>query len=272
MNPARIETVEKDALVYLTASHFSRAGGAAHCFTTRRGGVSGGELSSLNLGLSRGDARENVVENYEILCSALGLDCRRVVFSRQTHSDHVILADEKDAGCGLFKAAGFEADAYITQTLGLVLTVFTADCTPILLYDPVSRAAGAVHAGWRGTANGILGKTVGLMKSAFGCKPENILAAIGPAIGACCFETDSDVPQAMHARFGTRADEFIQAFGDKWRVDIKALNRLHLLDAGVLPENIVVSELCTVCEPALFWSHRRNGAQRGSQAAMIALC
>ncbi len=270
MNP-RVETVQRDALVCLSASHIRQAGGAAHCFTTRCGGVSGGELSSLNLGLSRGDARENVVKNYGIICSALGLDCRRVVFSRQTHSDHVVVADEKYAGCGLFKTAGFEADAYITDTPGLVLTVFTADCTPILLYDPIRRAAGAVHAGWRGTANGILGKTVGLMKSRFGCKPENILAAIGPAIGRCCFETDFDVPQAMRARFGERADAFMEPSGDKWRVDIKALNRLHLLDAGVLAANIAVSELCTVCEPALFWSHRRNGGARGSQAAMIAL-
>ena len=145
--------------------------------------------------------------------------------------------------------------------------VFTADCTPILLYDPVTGAVGAVHAGWRGTAAAIGAKAVAEMEKQFGCRPKNIRATIGPNIGPCCFDTDADVPQAMTERYGAVALEHIRPTEDKYYVNLKTLNALSLKQAGV--QHIEISELCTACHPDRFWSHRRVGTQRGSQGAII---
>ena len=135
--------------------------------------------------------------------------------------------------------------------------------------DPVTGAVGAVHAGWRGTANGIVAKTVEAMVSAFGCKAENIRAAIGPNIGFCCFETDYDVPAAMLSAFGAEAYGYIRQKGEKYFVDLKGLNALWLRRKGI--DNIAISTECTCCSPQRFWSHRATKGIRGSQGAVI-LC
>lgn len=141
--------------------------------------------------------------------------------------------------------------------------VFSADCGTILLYDPSRQAIGAVHAGWRGCAAGIAAKTVQAMAEAYGSCPEDLLAALGPCIGQNCFETDGDVPEAMRAALGTDAEPYIQARGPKYHVDLAGLNRQWLLRAGLLPERIEVSGICTACHPELFWSHRKMGDRRG---------
>ena len=140
-------------LEYLTAERIT----VPHCFTTRHGGVSEGYLSSLNLGIHRGDKPENVRKNYEILGEALGFDIENLVFTRQTHTNIVRVVDERNRGEGLIREVEPECDALVTNTPGLVLAAFTADCTPILLHDPVTGAVGAVHAGWRGTVGDIVG-------------------------------------------------------------------------------------------------------------------
>lgn len=249
-------------LVYLTAPGIP----AVHCFTTRLGGVSEGYLSSLNLGMHRGDRPENVAENYRRLGVAVGFSPEALVLTRQTHSDIVRRVDRTDARGPLFEGYP-ECDALITNVPGTALAVFTADCTPILLCDPVTGAVGAVHAGWRGTAAGIAEKTVAAMVEAFGCVPENICAAIGPNISGCCFETDADVPQALRRGLGMAAQAHIRQQGDKYYVNLKEVNALFLRRAGV--ERIDISSLCTACRQDLFWSHRRVGAMRGSQGAII---
>ena len=150
---------------------------------------------------------------------------------------------------------------------GLALYVSTADCTPILLHDPVTGAVGAAHAGWRGTAKGIGEKTVRAMVAAYGCKPENIRAAIGPNIGACCFQTDRDVPEAMIKAYGSEAEAYIRQEKDKYYVNLKAVNALSLRRAGVT--EIEIATACTACRPDLFWSHRVVGDARGSQGGVI---
>ena len=162
-------------------------------------------------------------------------------------------------------------DALITDEPGLSLTVFSADCGTVLLYDPVRQAIGAVHAGWRGCAAGIVQKTVAAMCDAYGCRAENLMAALGPCIGPCCFETDSDVPEAMRAELMADAEPFITFNGTKFHVDLAGLNRQWLLRSGVLPGHIECAELCTACHPELFWSYRKMGDSRGVQAAVIAL-
>jgi YfiH family protein len=257
-----LNIVKKGSLEYLTALDFD----IPHAFTTRLGGVSEGAFASLNIAMHRGDSDENVKRNYEILADALDFDPNNLVLTRQTHSNIVRIVTKSDAQ-GLDHRNYPECDALITNDAGCALVVFTADCTPILLYDPIMGAVGAAHAGWRGTAADIAGKTVRKMVSEFGCKPENIRAAIGPNIGFCCFETDRDVPDAIIATFGREAERFIRKTGEKYRVDLKSVNALALRRAGV--ENIEVSEDCTMCAPDRFWSHRVTGVNRGSQGAII---
>ena len=250
-------------LEYLTAEDIA----VPHCFTTRFGGVSEGYLSSLNLGIHRGDKPENVVRNYEILGEALGFAVENLVFTRQTHTNIVRAVDESNRGEGLFREVEPECDALVTATPGVVLAAFTADCTPILLHDPVTGAVGAVHAGWRGTVADIAGNAVREMANRYGSRPEDIRAAIGPNIGVCCFETHGDVPDAVRAVLGEEAESFIVPAGEKFRVDLKGVNAALLRRAGV--RQIEVSRDCTACRPDRFWSHRRVGNDRGSLAAII---
>lgn len=237
-----------------------------HGFTTREGGVSTGIFASMNIAMHRGDEAENVIKNYEILADRIGFDVKNVVLTRQTHSDIIRVVTKKDAR-GLDHHAYPECDALITADAGTALVVFTADCTPILLFDSVTGAVGAVHAGWRGTAADIAGKTVRKMVSEFGCEPRNIRAAIGPNIGVCCFETDRDVPDAILDEFGKDAEKFIIESEGKFHVDLKKVNALALHRAGV--ESVEISDECTMCQPERFWSHRVTGVNRGSQGAII---
>ena len=260
------ETHEQNGLVFLTSPLLSRV---RHAFSTRQGGVSSAPWDSLNLGVGRGDDPAAVAENYRRFCGAVGLDEKRVVLSKQVHETTVRVCTADDAGKGLWRERGYTADALITNEPNLPLVVFSADCGILLLHDPVTGAVGGVHAGWRGCAGGIVEKAVAAMAAAYGAKPEHILAAIGPCIGSCCFETDSDVADAMRDALGTDAEPYLTWRSPKYHVDLAGLNRQWLLRAGVLPEHIDVCGLCTACRPDLFWSHRKMGDARGVQAAVI---
>lgn len=257
-----IHTVSKGTLEYLVADGI----GAPHCFTTRLGGVSSGEFSSLNIGWNRGDTAENVTKNYYILADALGFDPAKLVLTRQTHSDIIRQVTAADAR-GFDNRNYPECDALITDQPGTALCIFTADCTPVLLWDPVTGAVGAAHAGWRGTAAKIAEKTARAMIDAYGCRPENICAAIGPNIGQCCFETDADVPQALEKAYGAAVKDYIVQKGEKYYVNLKEINALALKEVGV--RSIDISTECTACRCNRFWSHRVTGGIRGSQGAII---
>ena len=256
----------RGALEYLRADTLS---GTVHGFTTRFGGVSRGYLSSLNLGIHRGDSPENVWKNYEIVGNALGFAPEDVVMTHQTHTDAVRRVGRENRGEGLLRPVPGDFDGLVTDEPGVVLAVFSADCTPILLFDPVRRAVGAVHAGWRGTAAGIVRNAVERMAREFGSAPENICAAIGPCIGPCCFETGPEVREAMFAAHGSAAEACCRPAGEKYYVNLKELNRLWLTRCGVT--KIDVSPDCTHCQPERFWSHRHTGFDRGAQAALIGL-
>lgn len=237
-----------------------------HCFTTRFGGVSVGDQASLNLAVGRGDSPENVEANFRILGKALGFEPEKIVTTLQTHSDIVRVVTEADCR-GFIHRAYPECDGLVTNAPGVTLVVFTADCTPLLFHDPVTGAVGAAHAGWRGTAKGIGAKVVEAMVENFGCDPKNIRAAIGPNIAQCHFETDADVPDAMVEAFGHEVKQFIEKRGEKYYLDLKAINALVLRRAGVA--QIEISEACTYCESDRFWSHRVTKGKRGSQGAVI---
>ena len=250
-------------LEYLVAEGIS----VPHCFTTRLGGVSKGHLASLNLGVRRGDDPENVAENFRILGKAVGFSLEDLVSTRQTHSDIVWQVGSAQRGTALTLGSSPECDALITNEPETGLVIYTADCTPILLHDPVTGAVGAAHAGWRGTAAAIGAKTAMEMCRAYGCDPANIRAAIGPNIGFCHFETDADVPEAMLRAFGEEVRPFIRPQGDKYYVNLKEINALSLRRIGV--QHIEISGECTMCQPHRYWSHRITGPNRGSQGAVI---
>lgn len=261
------QTHDENGPVWLTSDILS---GVRHGFSTRRGGVSPAPWDTLNLGVGRGDDMENVRENYRRFCAAVGADPMRCVLSKQVHEANVRLVTADDCGKGLWCDRDYTSvDAMICNTPEIPLVVFSADCNIILLYDPVRHAIGAAHAGWRGTALGIVKKTVDQMSANFGCDPANIRAAIGPSIGQCCFETDGDVPEALRAALGAEVEPYMSWNGAKWHIDLKAINALWLRRAGV--EQIDICDHCTACLPELYWSHRKMGQARGSQIAMICL-
>ena len=219
----------------------------AHGFSTRLGGVSPAPWDSLNLGANRGDEPANVRENFCRFCAALGTDPAALVKNHQIHSNvvrPVTRADRMDD-----------------------------PAVPILLYDPHRRCIAAAHAGWRGTASGIAARAAEKMVADYGCDPAHILAAIGPGIGPCCFETHVDVPEGLRSGLGTDAEDFIRPLpgGEKYQVDLKGANRRWLERTGLLPEHIALCPACTACRLDTFWSHRVQGQRRGSMAAMIQL-
>lgn len=260
-------------IVFHTADGFSAAGGVAHAFSTRVGGVSRGIWSSMNLGTTRGDVPDHVRENYRRFCAAVGTDAGAVVMSNQIHEANVRVVTQADRKADLYDPEGYETDGLVTDVPGLALTIFSADCIPVLLYDPRRRVTAAVHAGWRGTALGIADAAVEKMTGLYGCAPEDILAAIGPGIGPCCFETHGDVPDAMLEALGSAASPYLLPLPrkGKFSVDLKGLNALRLRRVGVTPGHIEVCGDCTCCHPELYWSHRRVGSDRGSQIAMLQL-
>lgn len=241
-----------------------------HAFTTRQGGVSGAPWDTLNLAERVGDDPQNVRENFRRLQEALNVS--RMVLCHQVHGATVHAVGVEDAHT-LFESKSLQGDGLVTDVPGLALVIRVADCIPILYYDPVRKAVGAAHAGWRGTVRDIAGETVRRLESVYGSRPENIRAAIGPGIGFCCFETGPEVPEAVRAQLAGDAEAFIRpsANDGKFFVDLKGVNRALLLRAGVLPEHIDVSGECTACLPEKYWSHRVTGGVRGGQAAVVAL-
>lgn len=246
----------------------------AHGFSTRLGGVSTAPLDSLNLITPRGDTQENVMENYRRFHEAQGVTTSLFVRNSQVHGDvvrpvtthHGLTLDQLTLPTATFPPA----DGLITNHTGLALWVYNGDCVPLLFCDPVKKAIGVAHAGWRGTALGIAKKTIEAMVTHYGCDPGDILVALGPSIRACCFSCHSDVPQAMTQNLGEKAQPFIAPQGEgKFAVDLQGINRLWLEEAGVT--QIFSDPPCTGCHPEEFWSHRFMGDARGTMGAVICM-
>lgn len=259
-------------VTYLAADGMEAAGGVAHGFSTRLGGVSEGMWASLNLGVSRGDDPDRVRENHRRFLAAIGARQGKLVMTNQVHGGVVRTVTSADWKDDPYEKVNFEADGLMTATPGVTLMIFSADCIPILLYDPVRRVIAAAHAGWRGTAEGIAANAANRMKEVYGCRGEDILAAIGPGICPQCFETHEDVPNAMMAAMATAALPFMEIKENgKFAVDLKGINGRRLEQAGLDPAHIAVCAECTACQPDRFWSHRKMGTKRGSMAAAIQL-
>lgn len=196
-------------------------------------------------------------ENRRRLAQSVGFDIDKLVTGEQTHSLNIAVVTEAEAGCGNLDINSRipNTDALVTNCPGIPLMVLTADCVPVLLYDPITHSAAAIHAGWRGTANGIVPLTVKKMIDEFGTNPHNLLAAIGPCIGPCCFEVGEDVAE----HFNCWPETVVRRLGwPRPHVDLVLANTIQLEQAGVLCANIETSDECTKCGQSALFSHRRN--------------
>lgn len=267
-----LDIIRKDGLTYIRFPRLAACGAVKHIFSTRMGGVSNSVYGPMNLSFNRGDSRENVLENYKILCGAVGIDTNKLVLTQQTHTANVRAVTEEDCGTGIFKEPFSDVDGLITDRPGVALVTQYADCTPLVFCDPVRRVAATSHAGWRGTVQEIGAVTVKKMIDEFGCRAENIIAGIGPCIGKCCYEVDDPVINGFKKLdYINISDIAEEKGGGKYMLDLVTANKLILIHAGIDPNNIDASDICTCCNSSELHSHRASPLKRGNLAAIIAL-
>jgi YfiH family protein len=241
------------------------AAGCVAFFSSRRGGVSAGPWAALNLGGQVGDDAAAVAANRRALAQAVGVPVETWARVRQVHGAEVVAVRAPgDHGA---------ADGLVSATPGLCLTVTVADCCAVYLLDPRRRVVGLCHAGWRGTVADVAGATVAAMVQGWGCRPEDLLAAVSPAVGPCCYEVDAPVIAALRqsAPWADRVLRAEAASPARARLDLWGANVQRLVDAGVPPAGVAVAGLCTACSPDLLYSHRRDGGRTGRMLAGIGL-
>lgn len=268
-----LEINNKNGVCYITFPKLSASGVVNHAFTTRIGGVSKGYYGAMNMSITGGDNKEDVIKNYELICDAAGIDPSHLVLSHQTHTDNILTVSQKDIGKGIFCERDYEnVDGLITNCKGVALVTQYADCTPLLFCDPVKKVIATSHAGWRGTVAEIGIKTVKRMQEEFGCNPNDIIAAIGPSICAECYEVDTPLYEAFKKLNSIDIDSiFTRVDEEHFKLNLWEANRQMLIFAGIKPENIDVTDLCTFCNNKYLHSHRFSGGKRGTIAAIIEL-
>ena len=273
-NSETLNIHRNSSVYYVTFPSFEKTGLVKHLYSTRRGGVSTGYFGPMNLGFTRGDDRFAVIENFRRISYVTGIYPGDMVFSDQVHGDKILYVDQQDRGKGIYSPKEMRGvDGLITDKSKVCLVTFYADCVPLFFLDPVKKVIGLAHAGWRGTVLEIGRKMVERFCKDFGSKPSDILAGIGPSIGPCCFEVGQDVEGEFAVAFPAWRDMIIRPAETpgKSYVDLWTTNRLILEKAGVRPEHITVTDLCTKCHDEYFHSHRRMGNERGTQAAFLEL-
>lgn len=270
----KFEVCKKGDLIYFQIPAFTETGLVDHLFSTRLGGVSSGIFESMNCGFNRGDTDENVKKNFQILCGAIDVDVKNLVFTDQVHEDLVAVVDEKDLGKGFSRESNLTfIDGFITNKKHVALVTFYADCVPLYFLDPVNKAIGLSHAGWRGTVKKIGAKTIAKMQKEFGSKPEDLIGAIGPSIGGCCFEVSEDVKNEVEKSFGRDIiDKIVKEHGpSKYLINLWAANEAVMIEAGMKKENITQTDVCTMCHKSDMFSHRGSEGKRGSMVAIMQL-
>lgn len=243
-----------------------------HAFSTRFGGVSQGDFCSLNLGSGRGDNPEAVRENYSRWCELFGAEAENCCVTKQVHGNAVQIVSFSDRHIPMSETP-YDADGIVTGEKNLPIFCFTADCVPVLLYDMEGHSVGAIHCGWKSSVADILKEAVDAMAQ-LGTVSKNIVAALGPSIGKCCFETDADVPEAISRYLSGDTSNLWTLQRGKYYVDLRAANARRLNQLGVKVENIDISAECTMCSHDKYWSARycgRHGKKRGNLSAGIVL-
>ncbi len=258
-------------LEYLTFPLLEELGVAKHLFTTRLGGVSKGEFSSMNLSFTRGDSHGDVLANYERIAGILGCRTEDMAASHQTHTTNIRRVGPADRGKGIVRERDYEnVDGLITDEPGLALVTYYADCVPLYFVDPVHRAIGLAHSGWRGTVGKMGKRMTEAMGEQFGSRPEELYAAIGPAICRDCYEVGRDVA----GQFGNMAGSGVVTPGKesaKYQLDLWFANKRILEEAGILKSHISVADICTCHNSGYLFSHRASGGRRGNLGAFLML-
>lgn len=253
--------VEAEGVPYLVFEPLLQFTFLSHGFSTRLGGVSEGEFSSMNLSYERGDSPEAVDENYNRICRAMGTSRENLVFSQQIHDTRVVRVDKP----GRYLKG---IDGMVSNTPGLVLTTSYADCVPLFFADPVKKAVGLSHSGWRGTCGKIGNVTVEKMREEFGSQPSDLVAVIGPSICSSCYEVSEEVAKQFPAEAVWKKKE---SPADKYQLDLWKANQLVLKEAGLKDENIYISGICTCCNSQVLFSHRASGGKRGNLNGFISI-
>lgn len=260
---------------YLTFPLLEQTGMVRHLFSTRVGGVSKGIYSTMNLSYTRGDENEAVDENFRRIAKVLGCDVGDIVCSDQTHTVNLRVVSGKDGGKGILTPKDYtDIDGLLTDEPGLILATFYADCVPLYFVDTKRKAIALAHSGWRGTV-ARMGKCVTeKMKEVYGTDPADIVAAIGPSICQTCYEVSEDVADAFAQEFrenGQINEILINKGGGKYQLDLWRANEIVLTNAGIPPEQIQVTDICTCHNSEYLFSHRASHGRRGNLGAFLGL-
>ena len=248
--------------------------GVEHLFTTKEGGVSKGDFATMNVSFTRGDEKEAVLENYRRIAGVFDVNLSDIVVSHQTHTTNVMRVTKEDGGKGIIYDRDYEnVDGLITNEKNLVLCTMYADCVPLYFVDVKNQAIGLSHSGWKGTAGQMGMMTLKRMEEEFGTCPEDVYVAIGPSICMDCYEVSLDVIEEFSLIFTEREMEQICYLKEngKYQLDLWKANEIILLNAGVPPEHIEVTRLCTHCNSDRMFSHRKTGDKRGNLGAFLCL-
>lgn len=263
-----------EQMEYLTFPALEETGLVRHLFTTRLGGVSEGIFASMNLSYTRGDEKKAVDENYRRVCNALGCKVNDLVCSDQTHTTNVRKVTKEDKGKGVVIEKDYtDVDGLITNEVGIVLATFYADCVPLFIVDPINRAIGLSHSGWRGTVGRMGRCTLQAMQEVYGTKPEDTVVAIGPSICQDCYEVSEDVAEQFIQEFDRKDHDKIlfAKGGGKYQLNLWSANVCVFKEAGVREENLHVTDICTCCNPEYLYSHRASQGKRGNLGAFMGL-
>jgi hypothetical protein len=251
------------SIEYLESSLLSECDFLTHAFCTRRGGVSEDDYDSLNISFKEGDLESSVLQNWHRLAMAFAIPMDQFLTLNQVHGNDIFII--KPFGDYYSASDALDYDAIVTSRTNLAVCIKTADCVPVFIVDRKKKIIAVVHAGWKGTALEISAKVVCLLQEKYGSTPRDILTAIGPSIGQCCFEVDTSAANAFFEQKNNDAFLFPGARPNKWMLDLAEANRLQILNCGIPEANIDVSDLCTSCRHDLFFSHRGSGGITGRQ-------
>lgn len=265
--------VERGGVPYLSFKALEDTGMVINGFSTRLGGASKGRFATMNFSYSRKDDPADVLENFTRMADALGVERDRMVVSYQTHTTNVRRVTREDEGKGVIRERDYRnVDGLITDVPGITLVTFYADCVPLYLVDPVHHAIGLSHSGWRGTVRRMGQVTMDAMKEAFGTRPEDVTACIGPSICRDCFEVGEEVAEAFADAFDPKYRDALyraNAKPGKYQLDLWKANEIIFQEAGVPKEQIHTTNICTMCNSDYLFSHRRVGEERGNLAAFF---
>lgn len=267
--PFNLKYWKQGNITFLTPSNLLQEHSILVAFTSRRGGVSRAPYDCLNLAFQTGDKSTNIVENRRRLCQALNLNLISLTTAQQIHSNSVAIVTEDEAGCGAFdyQTALSKTDALITNLPGVPLALFYADCLPIAIVDSKKRAVGIIHAGWKGSLEGIAVEAILSLKRTYESQESDLLVFMGPSIGRCCYEIGNRITQEFQDKFPSSLSQI----DGRWHLDLKRINYEQLICSGIPAENIYWTIACTSCQDALFFSHRRAKEKTGRQAGLVAL-